>query len=122
MTTLIGITPGSTDPGLDGMDEMARWLRGFADQTKAPAGQPNLVYENLHVIAAHLEQYANNALITKVDEDLVRGTAEFNAMLTRLCTGRRADTKTPCEGKASAKCADCPRRNGRSLTKKILAG
>lgn len=110
------------DPEAGEVEKLAIWARTFVDAAKAPPGQPNFVSEQVAKITVVLERYSDAMRLTTIDGALVAGTGELNLMLGRLCAGRRTDPLGTCGGKSGSLCADCPRREGRSLTKKTLAG
>lgn len=98
---------------------LATWARQFALDTAAPAGQPNLVAENMTEIAMFLDQHCDFVEVDKRVAVFKTAVIEHNAHVSAMCKTRRADV-VPCST-TSTKCADCPKRRGFSLTAKVLA-
>lgn len=102
--------------------ELATWLRGFAADAQAPAGQPNVVAENALEAAAFIEAYVDmlSGLSRKVH--LVECIRQHNADLVATCNARRADPAVPCGGSKGVRCPDCPRTLGLTGGNRTITG
>lgn len=101
--------------------ELAATARKLAADAQAPAGQPNDVGDALTNMAMFLEQCADTASAIKSAAMCREGVNNHNTWMKTMCATRRADP-VPCGGNGgTTKCPDCPKRDGLSLTAKVLA-
>lgn len=95
------------------------WLRQFAPQTKAPEGQPNEAYEKLTELLMFLEEAEDYKQIKPRIARLRLLVENHNTDVRQRCE-RRWNEPVPCGGTKAAKCPECPRREGLSVSLRAI--
>lgn len=98
--------------------DLLKWLRDFTVLAQAPAGQPNLVAENLKKIGDYLEQYSGDSMLAAMVVQMHSAIDQVNAACVGACNIRRP----ACGGSASKHCDTCPRHLGTALDSAPIPG